>query len=87
VAFATWCAFVDANVVRVNLFLERLTSRPDWQDMMLRFQTSGMDSLRQFVNLDYAKGTPFKIVAGTVIGAVMGTIGAAVGRRTRAIRR
>lgn len=80
VAFATWCAFVGTNFVRVNLFLERLTSRPDWQDMMLRFQASGMDNLRQFVNLDYAKGTPFKIAAGTVIGAVMGTVGAALSR-------
>jgi hypothetical protein len=38
--------------VRVNLFLAELTARADWQNMMRRFDSSGFDSLRLFVNVD-----------------------------------
>jgi hypothetical protein len=82
VAFATFCVFVVLNLLRVNLFLNELTGRADWQNMMLRFRTSGYESLRLFVNLDYVKGTPFKIGVFTAIGGVMGILGGTAGRLT-----
>ena len=79
VAFATFCVFDVLVLLRVNLFLNELTGRADWQNMMMRFRASDVDSLRLFVNLDYVKGAPFKIGVATAIGAVMGTIGASLG--------
>jgi hypothetical protein len=48
--------------------------------MMRRFRASEFDSLRLFVNLDYLKGAPFKIGVASVVGAVMGLVGGAIGR-------
>ena len=85
VAFATFGVFVVLNFLRVNLFLDQLTGRDDWQNMMLRFRTSGSESLRLFVNLDYIKGTPFKIAGATAFGAALGTLGGSLGRLTRTV--
>src|SRR5262245_51751873 len=83
VAFATFSVFSVVNLVRVNLFLHQLTGRADWQDMMTRFRTSGSESLRQFVNLDYIEGTLFKLGAATSVGMVFGALGGTLGRLTR----
>jgi hypothetical protein len=80
VAFGTFCVFYVLNLLRVNLFLADLTGRADWQNMMQRFRDSDFDSLRLFVNMDYLKGAPFKIGVASVIGAVMGLVGGAIGR-------
>jgi len=80
VAFATFCVFDLLVILRVNLFLGELTGRGDWQNMMGRFQASGFDSLRTFVNVDYLKGAPFKIAVASAIGALMGVVGGFVGR-------
>ena len=80
VAFATFCVFDVLVILRVNLFLDELTARADWQNLMLRFRASDADSLRLFVNLDYLKGAPLKIGVATAIGAVMGAIGGALGQ-------
>ncbi|HEY8165361.1 MAG TPA: hypothetical protein VIF83_07380 [Gemmatimonadaceae bacterium] len=82
IAFATFCAFDLLILVRVNLFLNELTSRADWQNMMMRFRASDIDSLRLFVNLDYAKGTPLKLGVSCAIGVVMGGIGGLLGQQT-----
>lgn len=84
VACATFAVFVVLNFLRVNLFLNELTDRADWQSMVMRFRASGTDSLRLFVNLDYLKGTPFKIAAATTFGAAFGTLGGALGWLMRA---
>ena len=55
VAFATFMSFDLFILLRVNLFLNELTGRADWQSMMLRFRGSDVDNLRLFVNLDYVK--------------------------------
>src|SRR5262245_39974244 len=72
VAFATFCVFDLLNLVRVNVLLDDLTGRADWQGMMAGFRSSGFDSLRTFVTLDYIKDAPLKIGAASVIGALMG---------------
>ena len=68
------------NMVRVNVFLEELTERADWHDVLRRFRISGFSSLRLFVNIDYLKGAPFKIGVASVIGLVMGLVGGTLGR-------
>jgi hypothetical protein len=80
VAFATFCVFDLLVILRVNLFLGELTGRADWRNMMWRFQASGFDSLRLFVNLDYLKGAPLKIATASTIGAFMGIGGGFVAR-------
>jgi hypothetical protein len=80
VAFATFCVFVPFNIVRVNLFLDELTARADWQSMMARFRASELASLRMFVTLDYIASAPLKIGVACVIGAAMGAVGAALAR-------
>ena len=84
VAFATFAVFIGLNFLRVNLFLNELTGRPDWQNMMMRFRASGFDSVRLFVNLDYVKATPLKIAAAIGFGAVFGVPGGALGWLTGA---
>jgi hypothetical protein len=42
--------------------------------MMVRFRASGSESLRLFVNIDYFKGTPFKIGFFTALGAALGAV-------------
>ena len=80
VAFGTFCVFDILVLLRVNLFLNELTGRADWQNMMARFRSSDFDSLRLFVNLDYLKGAPLIIGVASAIGAVMGAIGGLLGR-------
>jgi hypothetical protein len=83
VAFGTFCIFVVLNLFRVNLFLTELTSRDDWHNMMMRFRISGSENLRLFVNLDYMRGTPFKIGFFTGVGGVMGVLGGSIARLSR----
>ena len=80
VAFGTFCIFDAINLLRVNLFLADLPGRADWQNMMQRFRASEVDSLRLFVNVEYLEGAPFKVGAASLIGAVIGLIGGALGR-------
>jgi hypothetical protein len=82
-ALATFGMFAAFNFLRINLFLGQLTARADWQDLMIRFQTSGSRSLRLFVNLDFLRGTPLKIAAATAVGAVFASVGAALAWRGR----
>jgi hypothetical protein len=79
-ALATFCVFVVLNFVRVNVFLEQLTGRDDWQNLMTRFRVSGFASLRVFVNVDYLRGTPFVIAFAMAVGAAIGVLGGAAGR-------
>jgi hypothetical protein len=50
VAFVTFVVFDLAAIVRVNLFLDALTHRSDWQNLLVRFQASGFTSLRLYAN-------------------------------------
>jgi hypothetical protein len=84
VAFATFAAFIVLNFLRVNLFLDELTGRPDWQNMMARFRTSGFEDLRLFVNFVYLTEVPLKIAAATAFGAVFGALGGTLGWVTHA---
>jgi hypothetical protein len=82
VAFATFWAYDLLILVRVNVFLDELTGRADWQNLMTRFRDSESDSLRLFVNLDYFTGAPLKLAVSCAIGAAMGTLGGLLGQLT-----
>jgi hypothetical protein len=78
--YGTFCVYNLLVILRVNLFLEELTRRSDWEDLTARFQTSGYQSLRTFVNVENVKGAPLKIGVASCIGAVTGLAGGVVGR-------
>jgi hypothetical protein len=75
VAFVTFVIFDLAAIVRVNLFLDALIHRSDWQNLLVRFQASGFTNLRMYANYEYITGSPFKILVATLIGSVTGLIG------------
>ena len=82
VAFGTFVVFDLLILLRVNLFLNELTGRADWQNMTARFAASTFDNLRLFVNLDYIKEAPFKLGVSCAIGVVMGAVGGFLGQLT-----
>jgi hypothetical protein len=79
VAFVTFVVYVITQFVRVNLFLDTISQRSDWQNLMARFQDSGFESLRWYVNYVGLTGAPFKILVATIIGAVTGLVGGVFG--------
>ena len=79
VAFITFVVFDVMVILRVNIFLDALTGRLDWQNLMRQFQASEFESFRAFINYHYVTQSPFKIFVATVIGAVTGIIGGFIG--------
>jgi hypothetical protein len=75
VAFGTFVVLTTVVIVRVNLSLPVMTQRPDWQNLIARFEASGFENLRAYVNYQYLKGAPFKIFVACAIGATFGLIG------------
>jgi hypothetical protein len=80
VAVTTFIVFDLAVIVRVNVYLDALTGRSDWQNLVERFRASGRGSLRTFVNYAYFTGAPFKILVASGIGASFGFIGGVIGK-------
>jgi hypothetical protein len=83
VALVTFVVFDLMVILRVNLFLYSLTERSDWQTLMRRFQASGSESLRTFIDYNYVTQAPFKILVATTIGAATGVIGGIMGHLSR----
>jgi hypothetical protein len=79
VAFVTFVVYILTQFVRVNVFLDVLSQRSDWQNLMARFQNSGYESLRRYVNYVGLTGAPFKILVASIIGAGMGLVGGVLG--------
>jgi len=63
-------------IARVNVFLDVTSQRPDWQNLMARYRSSGFSSLRAYANYIYFTGAPFKLLVASTIGALCGFIGA-----------
>ena len=80
VAVATGIVFDVMMLLRVNVFLNALTERADWQNLMAQFRASGSDDLRTFINYHYLVQAPVKILVGATIGACTGLIGGIAGR-------
>jgi hypothetical protein len=87
VAFITFVVLSAFMIARVNLFLDQLTHRADWQNLLARYQASGFMSLRDYANYVYVLQTPFRILIPTVIGAVLGLIGGGIAGRVHALSR
>lgn len=79
VAFVTFAVFTLAVIIRVNVFLDALAERPDWENLVRRFQASGFESLRTYANYTYMTGAPFKILVASTIGAATGLVGGCFG--------
>jgi hypothetical protein len=80
VAFVTFVVYVLTQFVRVNVFLDTLTQRSDWQNLIANFQSSGYESLRSYVNYVGLTGAPFKILVASIIGAGTGLVGGALAK-------
>jgi hypothetical protein len=78
VAFVTFVVFDIAVIIRVNVFLDVISHRPDWRNLVSNYQSSGFESLRAYANYVYLTGSPFKIFAASMIGATCGLIGGVV---------
>lgn len=79
VALISFVVYYCENIVRVNVFLDVLRGREDWQMMVSTFPSSGFKSFRTYVNYIYATGAPFKILVASTIGALTGFIGGLLG--------
>ena len=79
VAGVTFAVYTLAVILRVNLFLDVMTGRPDWQNLMGRFRAGGFNALRGYINYEYVTGAPFKILVATMIGVVTATVGGLLG--------
>ena len=75
VAFVTFTVFWLFNLFRVNLFLDIVRARDDWQNLLIRYRASGFENFRTYVNYEYLTGAPLKILVPSMIGAVVGSIG------------
>ena len=86
VAAMTHMVFYLIALLRVNLFLDTISQRPDWQTLIRTFQGSGFESFRAFVNYSYAQQFVPKLVVSITIGAITGAFGGAAGKLSCAFR-
>ena len=75
VALVTFLVLTAVVIARVNFFLDITSQRPDWQNLMARYQSSGFSSLRAYANYVYFTGAPFKLLVASSIGALCGLLG------------
>ena len=78
VAFVTFTVFWLLNLLRVNLFLDVVRGRDDWQNLLARYGASGFENFRVYVNYEYLTGAPLTMLVPSMIGAVVGSIGGLV---------
>jgi hypothetical protein len=82
-AAATMVVFHLAGIVRVNMFLDMIRHRDDWQNLLVRFNRSGFHSLRAYANYEYVRVAPLVVLAGTLAGVVTSAAGGALGGAIR----
>jgi hypothetical protein len=71
----TIAVFHAAAIVRVNVFLDAIRYRGDWQNLVARYNQSGFSSLRAYANYEYAAMTPMVITLGAIAGSISGVVG------------
>lgn len=74
-----FAVFHFSSLLRVNLFLDTIRYRSDWQGLLLRYDQSGFESLRVYANLVYIREAPLVAAAGTVAGTIAGVLGGLLG--------
>lgn len=85
VGVATIVVLHTAAIVRVNLFLDAIRHREDWQNLVARYNQSGFQSLRVYANYEYVTMTPLLIALGTIAGSISGALGGLVNMVRRAV--
>ncbi len=75
----TFVLFLLLGILRVNLFLDTIRYRSDWQNLVSDFRQSGFESLRAYANYVYARQIFIFPVVGTVAGVMSGAIGGLLG--------
>jgi len=71
----TFALFLLFGILRVNLFLDTIRSRSDWQNLVSDYARSDFQSLRAYANFVYAKGIILFPIAGVAAGAISGSLG------------
>jgi hypothetical protein len=82
VALGTFVVLTTVVMLRMNLALDVVSQRPDWRNLVARYEASNFESLRSYANYVYLTGAPFKIGVASAIGAVMGALGGLLGMLT-----
>lgn len=80
----TMALFCLLGIVRVNVFLDVIRDRSDWEGLIANFAGSGFRSLRMYANYIYMQNLILMPMVGAAAGAVSGAIGgllAAIERR------
>src|SRR3954471_1688954 len=72
IAFAL---FLLIGILRVNLFLDIIRNRSDWEHLVADYARSDFQSLRGYANFVYAKQILVLPVVGVVAGAISGSLG------------
>jgi hypothetical protein len=75
----TFALFLLVGILRVNLFLDTIRDRSDWQNLVADFGRSGFQSLRAYANYVYAKQIVVIPAIGTIAGVISGAIGGLLG--------
>ena len=70
----TIVVFHVASIVRLNLFLDAIRHRQDWQNLVARYHHSRFHSLRAYANYEYATMTPMIIALGAIAGLISGVV-------------
>jgi len=76
----TMTLFNLLGIIRVNLFLDVIRQRSDWEAMIQGFKGSGYESLRAYANAVYFRQLLVLPVVGALSGAVTATISYALAR-------
>jgi hypothetical protein len=71
----TFALFLLLGILRVNLFLDTIRSRADWQNLVSDYTQSDFQSLRAYANYVYAKQIVVFPIVGVVAGAISGSLG------------
>jgi len=71
----TFTLFLLLGILRVNLFLDVIRNRSDWQNLVADYAHSDFQSLRGYANFVYAKQIVAFAVVGVVAGAISGSLG------------
>jgi hypothetical protein len=71
------------GILRVNLFLDTIRNRTDWQNLVADYAHSDFSSLRAYANYVYAKQIVVIPVVGVVAGAISGSLGGVLASMVR----
>jgi hypothetical protein len=72
IAFAL---FLLLGILRVNLFLDTIRDRSDWQKLVTDYARSDFQTLRAYANYVYARQIVVFPAIGVVAGAISGSLG------------